>query len=545
VNQNKKNSYPGVIFQPQVGEGMQAGFDQLINAIRPTLGPLPRFVAIERATNRNQVPEILNSGGTIARRIIQIPDRSEDVGLMYLRHILWKQQETEGDGTGTAAVLFQSIFNQGRRYVAAGGNAMRLRSFFENGAQFILSELNKQTVHLHGKKALAGLANTICHDIELAEKLGEIFDIIGPYGRLEVRKSHGREIYCEYVEGTYWDGGYRSREMVNDDYRIRANLEDAAVLMTDFEIENPEQLIPLLHLAIENNLKQILLISNTMSDRAISILLARPNREKVFVVGVKLPGMTFDTQRNALEDMAILTGGKAMQNATGDTLEKIHLSDLGRARRIWVDKDYFGIVGGQGNARVLREHITNLRQAFRKAEDPDNRNTLLDRLGKLTGGSATLYIGGISPIEIEPRVELAKHTADALRGALRDGVFPGGGVALLDCRASVREKLEKADSEDEDIVYRILLNALEAPFRTIVENAGYNPERVIAQIENKGPGFGFDVIAQKPRFMNEAEIFDAASVVKGAVIQAIYGAALALTTDVIVHHRNPAESFNP
>jgi chaperonin GroEL len=548
-NQKKRDfQRPKVVFQPRAVEGMQAGMNKLVALVRPTLGPLPHIVAHEKIAGRGQLPELLDSGGTIARRVIQISDRQEDVGFMYLRHVLWKLQEAEGDGTATAAVLFDSIFNQGRRYVTAGGNAMSLREHLEHGMRQILTELDRQTTQLHGRQRLAGLARTICYDDELAKMLGEIFDIIGAYGRLEVRKGSGLELTREYVEGMYWDSGMRSREMTNAEFGMRANLENAAILISDVEINEPEQLVPLLQLAIKNNIKQILLVSGTLSDKAMSVLLTKSNQERVFVVAVKIPGLASDVQRDAMEDLAVLTGGRPLLRATNDTIESVRLEDLGRARRIWADREFFGIIGGKGEPRTLRQHIATLRQVFRNATDANDRKRLLERLGKLTGGSATLFVGGISPTQVEERVELAKRTADAMRGAMREGVVLGGGIALLNCRAVLRECLKKnqADgnlSDDERAAYTMLIQALETPFRTLLENAGFWPGSLLAEVERSGPDYGFDVLARKVVNLREVGLFDAAPVVKGGLRSAVAGAALALTTEAIVHRKNPPDGL--
>jgi chaperonin GroEL len=533
---------------------MQAGFDKLVNLVRPTLGPLPHIVAIEKIIGRNMQPELLDSAGTIARRVVQIADRDEDVGLMYLRHVLWKLQESDGDGTATAAVMFQVIYNLGRRYVAAGGNAMGLRQHFEKGMLVLLDALDRQTIQLQGRHKLAGLARTICYDEELSRVMGEVFDVIGAYGRLEVRQNHTGEISREYVEGMYWDGGLLSREMANADHGLRASLENPAILISDLELENPEQLVPLLNLAVQKNIKQVLLVSRSLSEKAMGILLAKPNRERVHVVAVKIPGSRGDAQLDALTDLAVLTGGRALLQVTGDTLERLRLEDLGRARRAWADKEYFGIVAGRGNPRLLRQHIAELRQAFRSvhatisasgpASNSDESERLLQRLGKLMGGSAALMVGGISPGAIEARMELAKRTAGAMRGAMRDGVVPGGGVALLNCREPLRECLQSAADTDERAAYNILLQALEAPFRAILENAGLWPGRALAEIERLGPHYGYDVLARQVVDLREAGLFDAAPVVKGAVRAAVAGAALALTTEAIVHRRNPPEGIH-
>ena len=547
-NRPKKTNFqtPGVVFQPDAVEGMQDGMNKLVALVRPTLGPLPHIVACEQVADRRSLPELLDSGGTIARRVVQLPDRDEDVGFMFLRHVLWKLQENEGDGTATAAVMFQSIFNYGRRYIAAGGNAMLLREHLDSGMRLILSELDRQVTQLHGKQRLTGLARTICYDEELAKMLGEIFDIIGAYGRLDVRKGSGRELVREYVEGMYWENGMRSREMANSDFGMRANLEDAAILISDLEINTPEQLVPLLQLAVKHNIKQLMLVSNSLSEKAMGILLAKPNRERVFVVAVRTPGAGLNQQQDAMEDLAILTGGHALLKATGASLEKVSLEDLGRARRIWADKEYFGIVGGRGEPRPLRQHIATLRQAFRNAGDPADRKRLLERLGKLTGGSATLFVTDISPNALEARVELAKRTAEAMRGAMREGVVPGGCVALLNCRAALRDCLARISAEDlhaagTRAAYNMLLEALEAPFRALVENAGFWPGNILAEVEHSGPDHGYDVLAGKVVDLKEAGLYDAASVVKGAVRSAVAGAALALTTQAIVHLKNPPE----
>jgi chaperonin GroEL len=541
---------PTVVFQPQVARGLQSGFDQLIQLIRPTLGPLPHTVAVEKVAQRGSIPELLDSGATIARRIIQIPDRDADVGLMYLRHVLWKLQESEGDGTATAAVIFQTVFNEGLRYVVAGGNAMSLRQHFEKGLLLLLDQLDQQTMQIYGKQRLAGLARAICYDDELAKMLGEIFDIIGAYGRLEVRKSSSRELDREYVEGMYWAGGLRSREMGNAQYGLRLNLENAHILISDLEIETPDQLVPLLQMALQNNVKELLLVSATLSEKAIAILLNKANREKVFVAAVKTPGPNSDEQHSAMQDLAILTGGRVISKATGDTLQQVRYEDLGRARRIWADTEFFGIVGGRGDARVLRQHIASLRQAFRgivpsisgeAAQAANDRRRLLERLGKLVGGSATLYIGDMSPSSVEAREELAKHTAEAMRGAMREGVVPGGGVALLNCRAALEHCRNQAQDDDERAAYVILLKAVEAPFRTIVENSGLWAGKVLAEVDQAGPGYGYDVLARRVAHMAETGIFDAAPVVKGALRSGIAGAALALTTEAVIHRKNPPE----
>jgi chaperonin GroEL len=245
----------------------------------------------------------------------------------------------------------------------------------------------------------------------------------------------------------------------------------------------------------------------------------------------------------ALEDLAILTGGQAFIRVAGDTFDRIKAADFGQARRIWADQRNFGIVGGKGEPRRLRQHIATLRAAFNSTDDIVVREELLKRIGKLLGGSATLWVGAATELEIKERVELAKRTAAGMRAAIMEGILPGGGAALLACRPQLEQKLSRSRSADEKAAYRILLEAVTAPFRTIVTNAGFDDRYVLAEIKlaGGGPTFGFDVVSEQPIDMITAGIWDAAIVQKSAVYAAISSAALALTIDVMVHRTEQPE----
>jgi chaperonin GroEL len=531
-----------VVLQPEVYQGMQAGINKIVDAIRPTLGPRPRIVALESTIARHRSPEMLDDGGTIARRIIELPGRDEDVGAMYIRNILWKLHEMVGDGTATAAVMFQEIYNQGVRYLASGGNAMRLRGYLDDGLKIIFDELGGMTAHLEGKEALAHLAESICYDPPMAKMIGEIFDIIGEYGRLEVRSNRSFGLEREYIEGTYWDNGIISRLMFTDQTKLRADLNNALILITDLVVEDPRDLIPPLTLAAKAKVKEVFIIVKSLSDLGIGFLTSPKFAEQVKVVAVKLPGSTRDVQQGAMQDLAILTGGRPILADAGDTLSKVKIEDFGRARTVWADRTHFGIVGGQGDPRELREHIAVLRAAHARADEASDREKLESRLGKLISGSAILKVGAFTETELKARKELAERTASAMRAAMREGVLPGGGAALLACRPVLQQRLEQSEDVDERMAYRILLRAVEAPFRTLVENAGYEPSVVLGRVDQAGPGHGFDIISGEVVDMAELGIFDPAVVQKAAVRSAIGGAALALTTDVIVHRAAaPAE----
>ncbi|MGQ9500769.1 MAG: chaperonin GroEL [Anaerolineae bacterium] len=534
-----------VVFQPATYRGMQRGINQLVNAIRPTLGPRPRVVAIDHVDYHDKTPRLLDDGGTIARLIIELPDRDADVGAMFLRDVLWRLQQQVGDGTATAAVLFQAVFERGVHYITAGGNPRRLQTFLEQGLRTILEQLNAMVVHLSGREELAHIAETVCYDPPLASMLGEIFDIVGEFGRVEIRPGRSRELEREYVEGMYWERGAVSRGMLDGDGQLRTDLEESAILISDLEIKHPQQLYPPLALVIRHNIRSLLMVVGEISDSAIGFLLSNKHPEKLRVVAVKTPGWDKEQKAWALEDLAVLTGGRVFVQAAGDTFERVRRENLGFARRAWADRHNFGIIGGKGNARQLRQHIATIRAAFEHTDNPNTRNLLRERIGKLLGGSATLWVGGMTQHEINERVERAKRAATALRGALREGVLPGGGVALLNCRPALEARARTATDPDERAAYRILAEAVAAPIRAIITNAGFDASETLAELKQHGPGYGFDVVRERVLPMAEAGIYDPAIVTKSVAYTAITSAAQALTIDVMVHHAQPEQAPLP
>lgn len=537
----KRRARP-VVFQPTTSRGMQRGINQIVDALRPTLGPRPRTVAIEG--NVKGKVELLDSGGVIARRIIELPDRDADVGAMFLRQMLWQVHEDAGDGTATAAVLFEAIFNEGVRYLTAGGNAQRLRRHLEAGLDIILDTLTRMTVPVEGREQLAHIARSVCYDAPLAGMLGEIFDIIGEFGRLELRKGQSRELVREYVEGMFWDRGLMSREMILDRVNQITQFENAAILISDLSIDDPRDLVPALTAAYKDGLRALLIVAGSLSSNALGFLIANNKPDRMRLMAVKAPEIG-DEQPAALMDLAMLTGGRPFLKAAGDTLRAVNPEDLGRARRAWADTRFFGIVGGKGDPRALRRHIADLRAAYQGANDPAQRQKLRKRIGKLMGGSATLWVGAATDKEVEARKELAERTAEALRGALMAGVVPGGGVALLACQPALEARLHASTETDAQAAYRMLLKALEAPARTIIANAGYEASAVIAEVKQAGPGCGFDVVSGRVVDMAEAGIFDVAPALKAAAHGAIASAALALTVDVMVHKRKRETRYAP
>ena len=467
---------PAVAFQPDVYQGLQRGFNQILNVVCPTLGPFPRIVAYD-GSGRNKSPELLDDGGTIVRRIIELPNRAEDVGAMFLRQVLWRVHERVGDGTATTAVLFGEVYRQSLSYLAAGGNAAELRHHLEAGMHLIHAELARMIIPLSGrgrKQKLAQAARSICYDPVMADLMGEIFDIIGEYGVLDIRTGRSRHTEREYVEGMYWPGSLLSRQFVVDAARNRTELENAAILISDVAVEDPYDLVPVLNAAIQAGVKTMMLVVRSLPDFAVHVLQAEKTREKIHVIAAKTPHTTLTAQAAALQDLAILTGGRPVLAKAGQSLRDVKFEDLGRARRVWADVHNFGISGGRGDKRRLREHIAQLRTAHRNIDDLKEKEQLQIRIGKLLGGSATLWVGGITESELDTQKQLARRTAQSLRAAVIDGILPGGGAAFLACRPALQGRLEKSASTAERAAYRILLEAMEAPIRTLLHNAGHD-----------------------------------------------------------------------
>lgn len=526
-----------VVFQPDAYLGMQRGINQMANAVRPTLGPLPRSVAVAHPLT-TRAPELLDNGAVIMQRIIELPDRDADMGAMFLRHVLLHVQNRAGDGTATAAVVLQTVYNEGIRFIAAGGNPMKLRRYLEAGTRLILTELNRMTRQVSGQDKLARLAQAICHDPPLAEKLGEIFNMIGGYGRLEIETGQGRGLEEQFVQGLYWDSEPFSRDMLFDKQKMRTELSDVAICLSNLDINTPAQILPVLEAAKAGNHAHLVIFAHGISSEITGLLAVNSKSSAFKVVAVKAPGSGFTQQAAALQDMAMFTGGKVYNKDTGQLdFSGFGPADFGFARQVWVEAKHFGVVNGRGNTRALRTHIAQLQTRLKQSIDREARQALHERIGKLISGAVILKVGGSTNLEIRTRRDMAQHTAEAMRGALIDGVLPGAGVALLACQPALRQKLNEAGDAEERAAYRMLIKAMESPFRTLVENAGYEAAMVMGQIQQAEPGCAFDVTTGSVVNMAEAGIFDSATAQKTAVQSAIASAALALTTDVLVHHK--------
>ena len=529
---------PRVVFQPQSGEALRRGSSILAAVVKPTLGPMPRLAAVQDIMMRNGVPELLDDGGNIARRVIEIGDRDADVGAMLLRDALCTMHDDVGDGTACAAVLFEAVFSAGLRYAAAGGDVMGLRSGLDKGMRLILSALEDMAKPIGGEDDLVRMARTICHDDEMSETLGEIFDVIGQYGHLDIVKGKRKILEREYVEGSYWESGWLSSRMITDSDKRVTNVYNAAVLLTNISLTDQDipKLARLIELAMKHGRDSLVVVTPGVSDSVVGLLLLNGKEKedgKFGTLAAKVaeiqPRQTLD-----LEDMAILTGGRVVNRDAGESLAQVKWGDLGKARRVWASRHHLGVVGGEGDKHKLRDHIVSLRKSISQIDDKYLRDLTITRVGRLMGGAAILRVGGDTDSELEVRKELADRTARVLRESAHHGVVPGGGIAFLHCQHLL---LEKASREGEGFGFRILADAMEAPFRAILSNAGFDASHYLMQVRRSDLKSAFNVRTGNIVNAESSGIMDVVSVLQSACRTAVTTAALALTTDVLVHRR--------
>lgn len=532
-----------VRFAEETHRGVDRGVAMIVKTIAPTLGPLPRAVAVQRPDHA-MLPELLDDGATIARRIVALPDPAADPGAMFLRGLLWRLHEEAGDGTATAAVLFGALLKHGRRALASGVSAPQLRPRLEAAAELVREELRSQAVRGDGRDHVTRLARAISHDDELAERLGEVFDVSGEFGAIVALPSQRRESWVEFVNGSYWEGGAHGIELFDDPVRSRSDLLDPALLLTDLALDDVRELASALEAALASGARGLVVVAASMSAPAAALLHA--NRHPDFrIVAVKPPGFGESGRQAALQDLAALTGGRVFWQAAGDRLGRVRPEELGRARQAWATTQQFGIVSGQGDPRAIRRHAAELEHRYDQAVDNEERQKIQERLGSLHGVSATLWVGGDSDLGAKNRLERAKQTVAALRRALRDGSVPGGGLALLECQAALQRRRSETKCETERAALRVVVDALDAPFRQIVRNCGIEPSAAFATLATAPAGMGIDAVSGAVVEPRAAGIVDPLSVVTAAATVAIRGVALALTIDAIVHTRKTEISVDP
>ncbi|MBC7234480.1 MAG: chaperonin GroEL [Chloroflexi bacterium] len=530
---------PDVILGEQSRIGMLRGFESMARLLAITLGPIGGNIANAREPKGE--PELLYDAATIARRIIQLPDRAEDAGAMMMRHLVWNVREEVGDGSATTAVLARIIAREMQRMITAGANAMIMKRGIERATKVALQKLDEMSLPLEGEDRIAAVAKAAVGDPEIARLLGEMYDVLGPHANIVIEPYIATFHDRTYHEGARFKGGYLSPYMVTDTVTRRAVLDDVYVVVADMAFESLESAQNVLEQVARAGGKNVLIVCKRMSDKAIGLLVANNERGTIRSVAVNMKPVG-DLRVGTVENQALLVGGRPLTDKSGMPPEDITIKDFGRADRIIATKEYYMIIGGRGDKTAIRERIQDLRERLRRTHNAEEREMLRELLTHFSEGVGELRIGALTEQERKTLREVAEQAMKAVQAGMESGIVPGGGAAYLACIPAV----EAIEAEgDEAFGVQIVARALEEPMRCIAANAGVHPPLVIAEARAKGPTYGYEVRQGKVVDMIQEGVVDPTLVVKRALQQAVSGAMMLLTTDALVLHRKPEEVFEP
>ncbi len=517
-----------LLFGYQAQAAVRSGFDQLAAALEVALGPKGNRVAVERS-NRSRPPEMLSDGADIARRMSGLPNAFEGMGAYMARHIAWQMEESVGDGATTAVVIARRILDEGLRHVAAGHNAMSLRRGLEKGLVVALEALASQSIPLNDPRQTSALAAAITGDAVLGKYIEEVFDVIGPLGAVEVRKSYARTHDRRYIRGVLWNNGWISSYFTNEPGK--AVVLKPYLLFTDRHLNSADELIPLMEQIRREGGRGLVVIATDVTGHALNLLVTNKQRGGLSTLAIKAPGLGTE-KAEVLADLAALCGGKLFLSVAGESLAKATLADLGQADEVQAIRSSFTIVGGHGRPALIRARAEELRKRIPAAAYGRDRERLIERQSKLTGGVGVLEIGGASDVEQEYLKERTEEAVRVVRLALQEGIVPGGGSAYLACIPAVEALVLPPD---EAPATAILCQALAAPAQAIIVNAGLEAAPILARLRTQGAGWGYDVLSEKVVEMTSAFIVDPARVAEAALRTGVSGALMGLTTEVLVY----------
>ncbi len=518
-------------------DGLRRGVDQLANTVKVTLGPKGRNVVIDKAFGG---PQITKDGVTVAKEI-ELSDRLENMGAQMLKQVASKTNDLAGDGTTTATVLAQAIVKEGLKNVAAGANPLDLKRGIDKAVAATVENLKKQAQKVGNdpekiKQVAAISAN---NDETIGELIAEAFSKVGKEGVITVEEAKGMDTTVDVVEGMQFDRGYISPYFVTNTEKMNAVLEDPYVLLYDKKISSMKELLPLLEPVVQAG-RSLMIIAEDVDGEALATLVVNRLRGTIKVCAVKAPGFG-DRRKAMLEDIAILTGGTVISEERGYTLENSTIDMLGTARTVTVDKDNTTIVGGKGSSEAIEERVKQIRAQIETTTSDYDREKLQERLAKLAGGVAVLYVGAASEVEMKEKKDRVDDALHATRAAVEEGIVPGGGVALV--RAKEAIQTVKVENKDEQTGVEIVLRAIEEPLRTIVNNAGGEGSVVVAKVEAGKGDFGFNAKTDEYVNMLQAGIIDPTKVTRVALENAASVAGMILTTEaavVDIKEENPA-----
>jgi chaperonin GroEL len=502
---------------------LEAGVDKLANAVKVTLGPRGRNVVLERKFGS---PTVINDGVTIAKEI-EVENRFENMGAQLIREVSSKTNDTAGDGTTTATVLAQAIFKEGIRNVAAGSNATQIKAGIDHAVDALVTELHKASTKVSGQAAISQVATISANDAELGALVGEIIHNVGKDGVVTVEESKSTETTYDKVEGLQFDKGFLSPYFVTDAARMEVTYEDPLLLYFEKKIGNVQDLIPLLEKVLKMG-RPFIIVAEDIENECLAMLVLNRLRGNLPLAAVKAPGFG-DRRKAMMEDMAILTGGQFISEDLGLTLEGVTVDMLGTCSRIVITKETTTIVGGKGEKSKIEGRLGQIKRQIETTDSTYDKEKLQERQAKLSGGVAVLKVGAATETALKEKKSRIEDAVAATRAALEEGIVPGGGTALINA-SKVLDKLKLEG--DQQIGVNIIKKALEAPLRTIAENAGVEGSVVVEQVKREKKGFNAATLEFED--LAKAGVVDPTKVVRQALQNAASISGMLLTTEAMV-----------
>jgi chaperonin GroEL len=515
-----------IAFDQEARDALRRGVSKLAQAVKVTLGPRGRNVILQKSFGS---PTVTKDGVTVAKEI-DLEDVYENMGARMVREVASKTSDVAGDGTTTATLLAEAIFNEGIKAVVAGVNPIQLKQGIEKAVADITEKLRKMSITIKTKKEMAQVASVAANnDSEIGEMLSDAMEKVGKDGVITVDEGKSLATEVEWVEGMQFDRGYLSPYFVTDPQKMECVLEDVYVLINEKKISNVKEMVPVLE-AVVNAGKPLLIVAEEVDGEALATLVINKLRGTLRVAAVKAPGYG-DRRKAMLEDIAILTGGTALFESLGRKLENLTVAELGRAKKIVIDKDNTTIIEGAGKSAEIKGRIEQLRREIEVATSDYDREKLEERLAKLAGGVAKINVGAATESEMKERKARVEDALHATRAAVEEGILPGGGVALLRAAANVKP----SDlSQDEKVGYNIVLRACRSPLTQIAANAGQDGGIVCEKVADSKDSIGFNAATLVYEDMVKAGVIDPTKVTRTALQNAASVATLLLTSDALV-----------
>ncbi|MGA1861894.1 chaperonin GroEL [Deferribacter thermophilus] len=527
-----------ITFSEEARQAILRGVDKLANAVKVTLGPKGRNVVIEKKFGS---PLVTKDGVTVAKEI-ELKDPLENLGAQMVKEVASKTSDVAGDGTTTATVLAQAIYREGMKNVVAGANPMEIKRGIDKAVEAVVKKLQEISKPIQDKKEIAQVGTISANnDPEIGNIIADAMEKVGKDGVITIEENKSTETVLEVVEGMQFDRGYLSPYFVTDPDNMEAVLENAYILIHEKKISNMKELLPILEQLAKQN-APFLIIAEDVEGEALATLVVNKLRGTLNCCAVKAPGFG-DRRKEMLKDIAILTGGQVISEDLGLKLENVKLSDLGRAKKIVVDKENTTIVEGAGKAEDIQARVNQIKKQIEETTSDYDREKLQERLAKLVGGVAVIKVGAATETEMKEKKARVEDALNATKAAVEEGIVPGGGVALIRALNALDDlKLEG----DQQIGVEIIRKALEYPLRQIAENAGYEGSVVVNAVkESKDINYGFNAAKEEYTDMIKAGVIDPTKVTRSALQNAASVASLMLTTEALITEIPEEKKENP